>query len=277
MTFGPNPWQQQHWDWRAAGNFIGGGAGSGLIVCVALTAAPRGPMLLGAALVALGLASVWLEIGRPLRAWHVVFHPRRSWMSREAIVAPPLLLAALAASLDQPFARDAAALLAVAYVYCQGRILQAARGIPAWREPRIVPLLMTTALAEGAGLLLLWLAIASARPAVPALWAGFALALAARWLLWRAWRSRIRAAPRALAALDRVGRVVTACTALPLAGAALAWGTALPGDIALVVQAASGALAAGAGVWFKLVLVTRAAFNQGFALAQLPVRGVRHR
>ena len=30
-AFGPNPWLQQHWDWRAATNFIFGGAGAGLI------------------------------------------------------------------------------------------------------------------------------------------------------------------------------------------------------------------------------------------------------
>ncbi len=29
------------------------------------------------------------------------------------------------------------------------------------------------------------------------------------------------------------------------------------------------------GWWFKFVLVTRAALNQGFALPQLPVRGTR--
>jgi threonine/homoserine efflux transporter RhtA len=33
--------------------------------------------------------------------------------------------------------------------------------------------------------------------------------------------------------------------------------------------------ALGAGAWLKLTLVTRAAFNQGFALARLPVRGTR--
>ena len=32
MSFGPNPWQQTNWDWRAAGNFMGGGAGAGLVV-----------------------------------------------------------------------------------------------------------------------------------------------------------------------------------------------------------------------------------------------------
>jgi hypothetical protein len=34
-------------------------------------------------------------------------------------------------------------------------------------------------------------------------------------------------------------------------------------------------LAALAGAWIKLVIVTRAGFNQGFALARLPVRGAR--
>jgi hypothetical protein len=29
------------------------------------------------------------------------------------------------------------------------------------------------------------------------------------------------------------------------------------------------------GAWFKFSLVTRAAFNQGFTLVQLPVRGAR--
>ena len=32
-----------------------------------------------------------------------------------------------------------------------------------------------------------------------------------------------------------------------------------------------------AGLWFKFTLVTRAAFNQGFALPHLPVRGVPRR
>ena len=36
----------------------------------------------------------------------------------------------------------------------------------------------------------------------------------------------------------------------------------------------SGATRPG-GLWFKFTLVTRAAFNQGFALPHLPVRGVR--
>ena len=41
MSYGPNPWHQTHWDARAAGNFIGGGTGSGLIVFAALSGAAR--------------------------------------------------------------------------------------------------------------------------------------------------------------------------------------------------------------------------------------------
>jgi phenylacetyl-CoA:acceptor oxidoreductase subunit 2 len=39
--------------------------------------------------------------------------------------------------------------------------------------------------------------------------------------------------------------------------------------------AVAGLLAALAGAYFKFMLVTRAGFNQGFALPHLPVRGTR--
>jgi phenylacetyl-CoA:acceptor oxidoreductase subunit 2 len=273
MSFGPNPWQQQSWDWRAAGNFMCGGAGSGLIVCAALSAAPAGLLLAGAVLVGLGLGSVWLEIGRPWRALHVYFNPRTSWMTREALVAPLLFAAVIASWFGVPLAHHAAALLALVFVLCQGFILQAAKGIPAWREPRLVPLIVATGLAEGAGLLLLWGAFAHGATATQ--WAFFALALSARWLLWAPWRGRIRAAARALAALDRAGRVFKTSTLLALAAAALAAGAPLPEELARALQALCGALACASGAWFKFTLLTRGAFNQGFALARLPVRGVR--
>jgi phenylacetyl-CoA:acceptor oxidoreductase subunit 2 len=43
------------------------------------------------------------------------------------------------------------------------------------------------------------------------------------------------------------------------------------------LAAVGGLGAALAGAWFKHTLVTRAGFNQGFALLHLPVRGVPHR
>lgn len=270
MSFGPNPWLQQHWDARAAANFMAGGAGSGVIVAAALAGGPRWSFLLGAALVASGLGAVALEIGRPLRSLNVYFNPRTSWMSREAIAALLLFACVAAVWADLPLARTAATLAALAFVYCQGRILRASKGIPAWREPRIVPLIIATGLAEGSGL---WLLVIGSDAGWPA-WLLCAGALLARWVLWRAWRARLSTVPRALAVIDRAGRLHRAGTALALAALALA--LFVPAGAAQSwALAAAGSAALAAGLWFKFTLVTRAAFNQGFALTQLPVRGVR--
>jgi phenylacetyl-CoA:acceptor oxidoreductase 26-kDa subunit len=277
-SYGPNPWHQTSWDARAAGNFMCGGAGAGLIVFTALADA-RGPalaglLLAGLVVVGLGLFSVSLEMGRPLRAVNVLFNPRTSWMSREAITA--VLLAATVAAVVAgvtPLVWAAAA-LALAFVYCQARILQAAKGIPAWREPLLVPLVLTTGLTEGGGLFL----VASPATALvpPSLLAGFALLAVVRILIWHAYRRRIRGtlARGAAKALDRAGPMLLIVgTAVPLALVFLIVAGAAAGAMLPIVAALAGALAAGAGAYAKLTLVTRAAYNQGFALMHLPVRG----
>ena len=278
MTFGPAPWQQASWDWRAAGNFIGGGAGSGLIAVTALSGV-QGPwatalLLAGMALVGAGLLCVWMEIGRPLRALHVFFNPRTSWMTREAVVAPVLLACAFAAALGYQALAPLAGLAALAFVYCQGRILQAARGIPAWRDARTTPLIVCCALAEGAGLF--WLLAGWSHGNAPL--AGLLAALVVvRALLWRAWRQGIAdsAAPRALAALDLPGRwLLWGGSVAPLALIAVAMSGVAGGIAASVLIALAGLLVAATGAWFKFTLITRGAFNQGFALTRLPVRGV---
>lgn len=279
MSYGPNPWQQAHWDWRAAGNFICGGAGGGLLLFTLLSGRQGLPaellLLAGLGLVGLGLLCVWLEIGRPLRALNVFFNPRGSWMTREALVSVLLFGFGLGLLLGYPAWAAPLAIAALAFVYCQSRIVQAAKGIPAWREPLTVPLLVVTALAEGAGLY--WLAAAwHVRPGGWLL-VLFGLLVVLRWLVWRAWRSRVApaVATRALAAIDLAGqRLRWLGSAAPLALAALAaTGLAAPGWSAALL-AAAGLLVAASGAVFKFTLITRGGFNQGFALARLPVRGV---
>lgn len=276
MSFGPAPWQQTNWDWRAAGNFICGGAGGGLIVFAALSGAQGlalAVLLLGGlALVGTGLVCVWLEIGRPLRALHVFINPRTSWMTREAFVATLLMPVALAAAAGLPGFEWLAAVLALAFVYCQGRMLQGAKGIPAWREPLLVPLVVLTGLAEGGGLLLLAQpAHAAGQPLLLALVGALVLARA---LVWLAYRRRL--ATRALAALDAAGRwLQLAGSLLPLVVLALVASGLIGGALAAPLLVVAGLLAAAAGAWLKFTLITRAGFNQGFALAHLPVRGVR--
>jgi len=281
MSFGPNPWQQTQWDWGAAGNFMCGGAGSGLIVFTALAGA-QGAMaaallLAGLALIGLGLACVWAELGRPLRALNVFFHPKTSWMTREAIAATALFPVGLAAAAGAYFGVGAAAwpaaALALAFLYCQSRMLQAARGISAWSEPLSVPLLVGTGLAEGAALF--WLAQPLHGQGGVAAAMVFGVLLLLRAAIWFGYRKRLagRVAPRARNALDRAGRVLlVGGTAAPLA--LLLTGAGAGGASAALV-ALAGLLAALAGAYTKFTLVTRAGFNRGFALKQVPVRGAR--
>lgn len=282
MSYGPHPWQQTSWDWRAAGNFMAGGAGAGLLVASALLAppavaqpwAPNWQVLAGLGLVGLGLLCVWLEIGRPARALHVFFNPQTSWMSREAFVALLLFPAGLLVLLGLHGWSGLSALLALAFLYCQSRMLPAARGIPAWRPALLTPLVLVTGLCEGCALLALLDALLS--HVANATMAVLALLLLARFVFWSLYRSAVDAslAARARSALNRAGLgllLVGTLTPLVLMGLS----TWLSGTPQAVLCALAGVAAALSGAYFKYTLITRASFNQGFALTQLPVRGVR--
>ena len=219
------PWLQRSWDSRAACNFIGGGSGAGLLV--AATAAkfagwpyfPAG--MLAIALICFGLSMVWLEIGRPFRAVNVFFHPQTSWISREAILALPLLgFAGAAVIIDQnvvtlpaqislpatPFALTSA-VLALAFLCSQARILRASQGVPAWREPSLQTVIVVTGIVEGLGLLLVLGLFIVMPPAwiIPAA----IVALVVRAAAWEHYRHRVTlTAPEpAVAALNRASVV----------------------------------------------------------------------
>ncbi len=279
MNFGPKPWHQTNWDFRAAFNFILGGAGAGLLVIIALSGlggnAPRFEILLGLGLIGAGLISVWFEIGRPLRALHVGFNPFTSWMTRESLAAGAVFALGLCAVWfgSTPLAR-AAALAALAFAYCQGRMLSAAKGIPAWRLPSLAWLNFTTALTEGAGLFIALAALFDL-PAGGGVPGYFALALIARGLAWSIYRASVAkiAARPALLILERSGKILIQLGTIgPLALLLLGL---LAVEVAPIAGLLAGALALAAGWQFKFVLITRAAYNQGFALPHLPVRGTR--
>lgn len=279
MSYGPRPWLQLHWDARAAFNFILGGTGAGSILFAAF--APTGrrasqvALLIGMALVGAGLASVWMEIGRKLRAVHVFFNPFTSWMTRESFVAVLLFACGIAALvLDSQLLAVLTAAAALAFIYCQGRILRASKGIPAWREPAVTWLIFATAIAEGAGLSLVF--AATARAPVPALVAStLAVAVVARAVAWSVYRRRIDAqlVPNARTALDPVGKQLYRLGAIVPLALLLVAGTV--DALASIAAALAGVAALAAGWRFKFVLVVRASFNQGFALPRVPVRGAK--
>ena len=246
---------QNYWDARAALNFMLGGTGAGLMIALVFMQAPSAyAIALSLGLIAAGLGAVWLETGRKLRALHVLFNPVTSWMTRESFAALllfPLGLGSIFVPEGLPFAAAAAA----AFLYCQARILRAAKGIPAWRAPEIVALVVATGLAEGAGLCLLF----TQEGLVLGL---FALALIARALAWSRYAAAVKSA-----ALEPAGKLLRIGTVLALL---LILATLYVREAALLAAIAVIAT----GWWLKFALVTRAAIQQ-FTLPRVPVRGTR--
>jgi phenylacetyl-CoA:acceptor oxidoreductase subunit 2 len=278
------PRLQSHWDWRAAGNFIGGGTGTGLYVFTTLGALAGIPQpwlsLLALALVAAGLSLVLLEIGRPWRFINVIFHPQTSWMTREALVAVPLMTFGLAGAwFGWRALLVVAAVCGIGFLYCQARMLRSAKGIPAWRTPKIVPLLITTGLCEGAGLFLAAVFFLSpVSPRIATIIAVFALLalLTARVWFWLAYRRSLaggEAPDLAVATLSGINFWFLGLGHL-LPVIILAGSLLLP-EQAAILHALAGLFALAGGWLLKFTIVTRAAFTQGYALLQTPAREVR--
>lgn len=277
---------QSNWDARAAANFIGGGAGSGLLLFAAPAASfgdtYRWLALVAVLLIATGLFCVWMEIGRPWRALNVFLHARTSWMTRESLLAPVLLATALWAAWSETLPWIwLTAVFGLAFLYCQARILQAAKGIPAWREHYVVPLIVVTGLTEGLGWCSVLLSLASWRLAMPLpVWPAALLMplLILRLLLWRRYRWDLRhhAAPAETQVALNAIELVFAGFGHWGAGACVLLALFAPvGDFANGLMVVAGLSAALAGAWFKFCLITRAAYKQCHALPHAPVRGGR--
>jgi phenylacetyl-CoA:acceptor oxidoreductase subunit 1 len=277
---GVTPWLQQHWDWRAAGNFMAGSAGTGFALFAAIATLFGASFtltgLIALAFVGAGLFCVWLEIGRPWRFLNVLINPWTSWMTREAIVSAPLFAVGLAAVwFDTPWLALVAAAIGLVFMYCQARIVHGAKGIPAWRENRVIPLLVASGLTEGGGLFLvagLFLPALSAMAPVAA--AAVLVLVALRLWALTAYLGALRRDGAPKETLDVFGRLKTPLIlgghVLPAILLALGLAFAPVAQPGFVV----GGLMAFAGGWvFKFVLITRAAYNQGFAILHTPARG----
>ena len=279
-TRGVEPWHQKHWDWKASGNFLCGGAGAGLFgfaTIASLAGTPAlVPGLLALAIIALGLLLLMFKIGRPWRFLYVLRQPQRSWMTREAWVAGVLFPLALAALWSgQRIALVAAALVGLIFLFCQGMILEQAKGIPAWRTPRVIALIMATGLAEGCGLFLL---LAAFLPALGSVAEPMAIALAvlAAARIWTWWR--YLNALESEGAPTRTLEIFTACRGWFFAAGLVLPVTLVAAGLVLTVTNAVLFALAGFSVFvtgwaIKFILITRAAYNQGFALPHTPIRG----
>jgi phenylacetyl-CoA:acceptor oxidoreductase subunit 2 len=228
------------------------------------------------AIMAVGLVLLLFKIGHPERSLYVLRQPWRSWMSREAWVAGLFFpLAVLAIWFESHILTMVAAVAALLFLFSQAMILKEAKGIPAWRAPAIVPLIISTSFTEGAGL---FLAATTMLPALKSVTEPAAIAVvllsAVRSWTWQSYRTTlgVEGAPvQSLAVFDRYRPMLfVGGLALPVllivAGFVAGW-------IEPFVFATAGFCALAAGSALKFILITRAGFNQGFALKHTPVRG----
>ena len=283
--------RQTFWDIRAALNFTLGGMSSGLMV-VALIAhliartddawlffgmGESGLLLaymFAGIVMAVGLFFVFLEIGCKHRSLYVLLRPQSSWMTREAY-AVAVLYPALIADLIWPnmALHIVVAVAAAGFLYSQGRILHACRGIPAWRVEAMPAMLVATGLFEGVG----WLAVATAflrgteatKDVVAVLLVVLAVENARRWYLYCRDARMHGIGPLARHEIERI------TPALHLIGhaAPLALGVvALTGGPSWALAVAGLGAIAGGALW-KIVVITRACHQQGFALPKMPRRG----
>ena len=286
MQWGATSRLQRFWDIRAACNFIGGGTGSSLLVWATLgyfTGLPFWPAALaGLIFIAGGLLMVWLEIGRPWRAFRVFFRPRTSWMTREGIAALALFATGATAVLIDagvrlPVRSPHAAVLITAFLsliflYCQLRMLRSSQGLPAWLEPRSMPLLGLSGLAEGMGVYLLLTAFVATLPVFMVVIA--LILIVGRAIAWHLYVSALRhsevpeSTVEVLIAFRRRFLAIGHVLPVLLIGLSFIW----PGLTAPFVALAGIAVALG-GWLLKAVLVTKAAYIPKYSIPDVPVRG----
>ncbi len=269
---------QTKWDWRAVGNFAGGGAGAGLWLAALLVGgdgnAFRLLAFLALAVTALGLLCVMAKMGRPERALNIFRHVETSWMTREGFAMPTLFGCGMGALWQGGVGVMAlvATASALFFLYCQARILREARGIPTWSVPAIIPLLLASGLAEGTGLAVLAIFLLGAPSLLP-LSVLLLISLVLRYGAWRRYQrdlSTVGVPAESRAVLNKLdGGFVAWGHGLPflLAAAALGLGEPALGGL----SAAAGLLVTLSGWHMKLALITRAGhfYRKGQSLARL--------
>ncbi len=115
-------------------------------------------LLFGFVLVAIGLSSSTLHLGKPLRAWRAFSQWRTSWLSREGVLAVicfiPALILIAQNYLDHDYINKdisaiALSLLSIATVICTAMIYASLKPIPAWQHAYVVPVYVLFALLTG--------------------------------------------------------------------------------------------------------------------------------
>jgi DMSO reductase anchor subunit len=117
--------------------------------------------IIALALIAAGLCSSLLHLGRPERAWRALSQWRTSWLSREGVAAILTFLPATVFLISLAYGETAfmvpAGLLSAAgaaiTVYCTGMIYASLKPVKEWHHPMVAPGYLLFASFSGASLL----------------------------------------------------------------------------------------------------------------------------
>ncbi|MFP6761740.1 MAG: DmsC/YnfH family molybdoenzyme membrane anchor subunit, partial [Rhodospirillales bacterium] len=216
------------------------------------------------------------KIGRKLRAFYVVLKPQNSWMSREVYAVGLLYLAGLIDYFSPSnFMHLIVAIAALTFLYCQARILHSAKGIPTWRAPKIPWILLATGFYEGFGLLAIYSFIYPQSIPLPSILPVGGLILAAiNALLWQNYMMSLgdvgvgqKSQNLLLASTFKIQFISYLLPSI-LAMIFLVWG-----NEASWTLAAAGILVVVGSINWKILLITKACHQQGYAIAKFPQRG----
>ncbi|MCP4272579.1 MAG: phenylacetyl-CoA:acceptor oxidoreductase [Gammaproteobacteria bacterium] len=273
---GPWPRLQKFWDIRAACNFIGGGTGSGLlfIAAVLVFLDKFNPLIIitGFSLISFGFLMVFWEIGKPWRSINMFFHPQTSWMTREGIMVIPLLLSAgflvlNSSELMMSIIAGFMGLFALIFLYCQVRILHAARGIPSWCHPALKPFIFSTGLAEATGIAVCLPGLSNEK----GLWGVLLILLLSRLIFWNSYTKSLNNEGAPEASCNVLDSIHLKVLLSHIAAIALILAAGFTNTSILTIIA--GFIATTTGWYIKVVIVTRAAQTRGFAIPRTPIRG----
>lgn len=285
----PQPPRLQHsWHGLAVANFFCGTTGIGLYLWGTLSGWIKGlnaPLLnvseaeglaltvftvqhlaglLGPLLVLIGLLSVAIEAGRPLRGHNVFRNLGRSWMSRESGFAVAFVVLGVFDTLflQHTFLQILAALAGLGVALSQGLILSRAKGVPAWNVAAMPWHFVMSALVTGCGAMLVLTTIwgSSGDGMVFLAVAGFAVVLADLfvWNIYLGTRPKTQTFTHSVNMLRGYWKgTVLLGHVVPAVLLALAW--PIPA-IALLLYALAGVAMLVGGLITKHVLITKAAF-----------------
>jgi len=239
----------------AAAGLVLSGSGAGLLVILSLGGyagldAGVGVVLFGLALVGGGLLATWLRPALSVEG---------GMWRRVAAIAALALFPLVGAAEGWPDLVRLLWLPALALLYAQARRIEAVRSVPAWSAPLHLPLLLTSAMAEASGLLLLLAPLVWAGTS-PDWTAGLLIALiAARLLVWMAYRRRLTGET---APVETAKVLVAFSTPFALGGNVVPLVLAMvAGTVPALASSALAAagLAVTVGGWaLRLVILTRA-------------------